>query len=64
MQTLYNGTSFLIPVDYVSGDMICILSLLFCILYSSKVVGSNPVHGELYSTQPYVTTLVSDVRHQ
>ena len=62
MQTLYNGTSFLMPVDSVSGHMICLLSFLFSILYSSKVVSSNPVHGELCSIQPYVTTFVSDVR--
>jgi hypothetical protein len=29
---------------------------------STKVVSSNPVHGEVYLIQPYVTEFVSDLR--
>ena len=29
---------------------------------TTKVVNSNPVHGEMYSTQHYVITFASDLR--
>jgi hypothetical protein len=29
---------------------------------ATKVVSSNPVHGEVYSMQPYVIKFVSDLR--
>ena len=30
---------------------------------TTKVVSSNPVHGEVYSIQHYVIKFVSDLRH-
>ena len=30
---------------------------------TTKVVSSNPVHGEVYSIQHYVMKFVSDLRH-
>ena len=30
---------------------------------TTKVVSSNPVHGEVYSIQHFVIKLVSDLRH-
>jgi len=35
---------------------------LFYISYLTKVVCSNPVHGEVYSIQQYVIKFVSDLR--
>ena len=30
---------------------------------TTKVVSSNPVHGEVYSIQHYVMKFISDLRH-
>jgi hypothetical protein len=33
-----------------------------CVISASKVVSSNPAHGEVYSIQRYVIKFVSDLR--
>ena len=39
-----------------------IVSIVESVHINTKVVGSNPVHGEVYSIQHYVIKFVSDLR--
>jgi hypothetical protein len=37
--------------------------MVFTMPITTKVVSSNPAHGEVYSIQHYVIKFVSDLRH-
>ena len=54
-----------------TDDIVFICSFIMCLtnkfqyqnqLITNKVVSSNPIHGEVYSTQHYVIKFVSDLR--
>jgi hypothetical protein len=52
-------TFMLVP----QSERFCLNSDLFCrATITTKVVRSNPVHGEVYSIQYYVIKFISDLR--
>ena len=72
MMILYNNVEIYLQVDILptcGGAVVVVIALyldlhlpVHSVSITSKVVSSNPVHGELYSMQHYVVNFVSDLR--
>jgi len=44
------------------GAVVVVIVAVQSVSITTKVVSSNPTHGEVYSTQHYVIKFVSDLR--